>query len=378
MDFSMLDRHIANTYKRLAIPGCDIIIKQNHRIIFRKQYGYSDMDKETETRGDECYALYSCTKPMTVAGAMRLAEEGKIDLDAPVYDYLPFFKDCYILKDGKRKEPDAPITVKHLLTMTAGFDYDFDKPSFNGLFGGRLTVSSLDFAKAAVREPLIFEPGERFQYSICLDILGAVIEAVSQMPFSEYMKKSIFEPLGMQNTYFAADVQPNVHITPIYKYQADGRKVVHAQNDYLSHPFSRFDGGGAGVISTAEDYSKFADAMANFGTAENGYRLLKPETVAEIKKEQLKSFTVNCDFTCAAGEGYGYGLGMRTLVSRENGQKSPLGEFGWDGAAGSYILMDTQNRLSIVFTTHLLNWPSLLGTYHAPIRDLTYECLFGQ
>lgn len=310
---------------------------------------------------------------MTVAGAMRLAEQGKLEFERPVYDYLPFFRECYLTDGKKRKKPSHPVTVKNLLTMTAGFDYDLDKAPLNELFGTHATVSNEELARAAVSAPLIFEPGERFQYSICLDILAAVIEKIAEMPFDEYQKKYIFEPLEMCDTGFAVREQPEIKAAPLYRYNSENRKTVPASEEYTSHPFFRFAGGGAGVISTAADYSKFAAAMG--GTGENGYKLLREETVRQISAEQLKSFTVNCDFTYAAGAGYGYGLGVRTLVSREDGQRSPLGEFGWDGAAGSYILMDTQNALSIVFTTQLLNWPSLIGTYHAPIRDLTYEGL---
>lgn len=375
MNFSEVDRYIRENYKKHNIPGCDIIIKQRDKILFREQYGYSDIENKIPTSANERYALYSCTKPMTVAGAMRLVEQGKLELERPVCDYLPFFRDCYLMRGGKKEKPLHPVTVKNLLTMTAGFDYNLEKSPIKELFDTHATVSNTEFARAAVSAPLIFEPGERFQYSICLDVLAAVIEEIAELPFNEYQQKVIFEPLEMYDTDFAVCEQPKINAAPLYRYNAENGQTVFASEEYASHPFFRLASGGAGVLSTASDYSKFAAAMAMGGTGENGYKLLKEETVKQISTEQLKSYTVNCDFTCAAGAGYGYGLGVRTLVNRDDGQKSPLGEFGWDGAAGSYILMDAENAISIVFTTQLLNWPSLLGTYHAPIRDLTYEGL---
>ncbi len=377
MSFEKLESYMKDRlYADGSIPGCDIIIKQGHKTLFRAQYGYADVQNKTVVDRDSQYCLYSCTKPVTVAGAMRLVEEGRLELDAPVSRYLSFFADVFLFVDGEKRAPRKAITVRDLFTMTAGFNYCFTTEPMKEFFarkGKRLPTTEL--ARAAVASPLEFEPGERFRYSMCHDLLGAVVEAVSDMPFGEYQKKVIFEPLGMERTGFLTMLEEPPTLPPLYGVDVATKEVVAEDRIYHHGLRTNYESGGAGLISTVEDYSRFADTMACGGMSADGYRLLKPETVALIHSEQLASFTVNSAFTCAAGPGYGYGLGVRTLVNKDNGQRSPLGEFGWDGAAGAYVLMDTKNKLSVFYATHLLRWPARLGTLHAPIRDLTYECL---
>ncbi|MBQ7346574.1 MAG: beta-lactamase family protein [Clostridia bacterium] len=359
-----------------GIPGCDVIIMQKHRELFRYHCGYSSLEERTPMTGKERYYLYSCTKPLTVAGAMRLVESGKLALDAPVSNYIPAFQNAYLIKDGKAVPPASPITVRHLFTMTAGFDYNLNREPIKKLLSqteGR--IPTVEFAKAALASPLASEPGQQFRYSICHDLLGAVIEAVAEMPFSEYQSRAIFEPLEMEHTGFLTSDKIDKSCSPLYIYNQQSNRVERTDDPYRAALHPAYESGGAGLISTVEDYIRFADAMANEGEGKNGYRLLRPETVKLIRSEQLKNFTINSDFTCAAGTGYGYGLGMRTLVSKADGQRSPLGEFGWDGAACSYVMMDAENGIAIFFATHLLSWPNLLGSAHAPIRDFTYEAL---
>lgn len=377
MKFDRLDSHIR---QRLAdnpdIPGFDLIIQQSHETLFRAGYGYSDLERKTPIAGDELYCMYSCTKPITVVSAMRLIEEGKLALDAPVSRYLPCFDTAYLFVNGEQKAPQIPITLRHLFTMTAGFTYDLNTAPIRALLeNGTGRIPTTEFAKAALATPLAFEPGDRYQYSICLDLLGAVVEAVSEMPFGEYQKKFIFDPLGMTHTGFLTTLPPSAQPAPLYLY----KKSLHTtQLHTMIHEFGlhrRFESGGAGLLSTVEDYAKFAATMAHSGISADGYRLLKPETIRLMTTEQLSCFARNSAFSCAAGPGYGYGLGVRTLISQEDGQRSPLGEFGWDGAAGSYVMIDTRNDLSIFFATHLRGWHDRFGALHAPIRDLVYECL---
>ena len=151
---------------------------------------------------------------------------------------------------------------------------------------------------------------------------------------------------------------------------------VVPRNTTLEYRLSNnYESGGAGLYSTLEEYSLFADAMSCGGVGLTGKRILRAETIDEMRKEQLSAFTVDTEFSCAAGAGYGYGLGVRTLIDKSLGQRSALGEFGWDGAAGSYIMMDPQNELSITFTMHVKKWPTLIGHAHSHIRDMTYDIL---
>lgn len=377
MNFDKLTEFLHDdAYTNMRIPGCDIAVTKGYEVLYRAQFGNADLEAQVPVNANSQYYLYSCTKPITVAGAMRLVEAGKIDLDAPAKYYLPELEKVFLEKDGVKRTPESTMTVKNLFTMTAGFNYNVGKAPIKQLFeSDKPSISVRDFVGAAVKSPLDFEPGARFQYSICHDILAGVVEAVSDMPFGDYQKKYIFEPLEMERTGFLSTLSTPPVTPPLYEVNAETREA-----DLLSHPYrhglhDKFQSGGAGLISTVEDYIKFSSTMACNGISKNGYRLLKPETIAMIKREQLKNFALNSNFSCAAGAGYGYGLGVRTLIDRSEGQRSPIGEFGWDGAAGSYVLIDTDNNVSIFFATHLCKWPSKIAGLHAKTRDLAYECM---
>lgn len=377
MNFDKLTNYLNDEiYATKRIPGCDIIITKGYDVVYRGQFGYADLENNNPVSTDSQYYLYSCTKPVTVTGAMRLVEAGKIDLNTPAEYYLPELKDVFLEADGVRRAPKSTMTVKNLFTMTAGFNYNLNNAPVKQLLeSDRDSISVRDFVGAAVQSPLDFEPGARFQYSICHDILAGVVEAVSDMPFGEYQKKYILDPLGMEKTGFLSTLSAPPVTPPLYAIN-----TTTLESDLLAHPYrhglhDKFQSGGAGLLSTVEDYSKFSSAMACGGVSKDGYRILKPETISMMKREQLKNFALDSTFSCAAGPGYGYGLGVRTRLERSEGQRVPLGEFGWDGAAGSYVLMDTDNNISIFFATHLCQWPSKVAGIHARIRDLVYECM---
>lgn len=376
MNFDKLTSYLQDElYAKSDIPGCDLAVTVGHDTVYRAQFGYADISAKTPVSADSQYYLFSCTKPITVTSAMRLVESGALDLEADAAKYLPCLADAFLLKDGVKCAPASAIKVKNLFTMTAGFNYNIGVAPIKELLSGEKNVSARDLAAAAVRSPLDFEPGERFKYSLCHDVLAGVVEAVTDMPFGDYLGKVIFEPLGMERTGFLNTLKGAPDVPPLYEVNA---KTLDAQ--LLSDPFRHglsdiYQSGGAGLVSCVEDYVKFSSAMACEGEAKGGYRILRPETVRLMRSEQLKNFALNDNFSCAAGAGYGYGLGVRTLISKEGGQRSPLGEFGWDGAAGSYVMIDTTNGVSIFYATHLCKWPSRLGTLHAPIRDLVYDCL---
>ena len=377
MNFEKLDAHLAQFHKdHPDVPGCDILVQQNHKVLFRAQYGLSDLQAGTPVNGDELYCLYSCSKPVTVAGVLRLVEAGKLELDAPASNYLSCFRDAYLLKDGQRVPPKKPITIRNLLTMTAGFTYNTETEPLKALFAkGTGRVPTTEYARALLASPLAFEPGSQFYYSLSHDLLGAVIEEVSDMPFGEYQRQNIFEPLGMTKTGFFTTLPADISPAPIYIYDSK-EKVTKPFPDFYDCGLSkRYESGGAGMLSTLEDYGRFAATMAHNGRSADGYTLLKPETIQMMKQEQLSAMMPTVNFGCTAGAGYGYALGVRTLIDRSYGQRSPLGEFGWDGAAGAYILMDTDNDLSISYGTHLRNWHGGFGSIHNPMRDLVYEAL---
>lgn len=376
-DFSPLTNYLNSLCKNNNFPGVSLVVSKEHNEVFSYHYGFTNNFDNIALNGDETYHLYSCSKPLTIAGCMRLYERGLLDLDAPVKDYIPEFSQAFLLDGDKKVKPTRDMTIKNLCTMTAGFNYQIlGKKPFDELLNTDKVLSALDFAKAAIKSPLVFSPGDKFQYSICLDILGGVAEVITGKRFDQFMQDEVFTPLEMNNTKFLTDVAIRSKCIIDDTFDCVTKKIHRNPNPFLIKNLSyRLPSGGAGIASTKKDYAIFADTMACGGTAKNGYQLLKPETIKLIHAEHLSSFSCDSEFTCPAGKGYGYGLGVRTLVSKDNGQKSPIGEFGWDGACGCYVLMDTTNKLSIFFATNLGNWVEAANCPHAPIRDLTYEIL---
>lgn len=375
MNFQPVIEYIENILREeKGVPGCDLQIMHEHEVLLRYHSGVSDYEGNTPISGDELYFMYSCTKPITCTAAMQLVEKGIIGLDDPVSKYLPAFKDVFLIKDDKKVAPNRTMTVRHLFTMSAGFDYNWQTAPIAEVLAANPNAGTSDIVNALALSPLHFEPGENFLYSLCHDVLAAVIEAACGMRFSQYLKKHIFEPLGMTHTGFTIPAEEMHHLTAQYEcYEPNKIRPCPMKNVFQLT--DAYESGGAGLYSTVDDYSLFADAMANGGVSKSGKQILKPETIDLMRTEQLHTYAMNPAFGCAAGPGYGYGLGVRTLIDKSDGQRSSLGEFGWDGAAGSYVMIDPAQKLSIFFAMHVKGWPNLIGCGHAPIRDLTYEVL---
>ncbi|MGI5877887.1 MAG: serine hydrolase domain-containing protein [Christensenellales bacterium] len=374
-NFDRVERYLKDYFiDELGIPCCGLVVRRAHETVFRAFYGYSDGARRIPSSGDTLYFLYSCSKPITVAAAMRLVEEGALGLDFPVHQYLPEFRGVYLLRDGQRIRPRTVMTVRHLFTMSAGFNYELDREPLRALLrknGGHATTREI--VAALVESPLCFEPGERYQYSLCHDVLAAVVEAASGERFSDFLRRVIFEPLGMKNTSMRHAGDP-VTLAAQYCYNADERNMREAPptNQFALSP--EYESGGAGIVSSADDYSLFVDAMANGGVGLSGARILSAETIDIMRTEQLSRVASVQNFSSAGGPGYGYGLGVRTLISRDCGRRNALGSFGWDGAAGSYMLADPENRLSIAYTMHVRGWTALIGD-HAALCNRIYEAL---
>lgn len=374
MNFDAIGRYMEDVIcGEHGLPGCDLTVMRNHETLYRHTCGYSDREAKIPTDPKALYYMYSCTKPMTVTAAMRLVEDGRLGLDDPVSRYLPEYANLTV-QDGDTLRPAArAMTVRHLFTMTGGLTYTLYTPDVEELRqkSGNL-ASTREIVSLFATRPLSFDPGERYQYSLCHDVLAAVIAEAAGMPFADYMQKMIFDPLGMENSFFFENEEIRTRIAPQYR-AVDG-KAVPTEKKNVYHITARYESGGAGLISSLEDYIKFADTLASGGKTADGYHLLSKESVDLLRTEQLTKFTKDSTFSCGAGEGYGYALGVRTRTSLDTGRGS-LGEFGWDGAAGSYVLIDPKEKLSVFFASHLLNWPNMIWGDNAALRDLTYEAL---
>lgn len=363
-------------------PGIDMCIYREHKPIFRYQTGYSDIENQTAVNPDAQYYLFSCTKPITCVAALQLVERGELILTEDLSNYLPEFKDILVKENDENGnlrfvKPKTPIQIRDLFTMTAGFNYDVETESFKETIeytNGKCPTREM--IKAMSKTPLDFHPGEKYQYSLCHDVLGAVIEVISGKTLGRYLYDNIFDPCEMKNTGFDITEDIKANMPPMYKYKGIGKFIkVKTHNHLIFGEDSEYESGGAGLISSVDDYMKFADAMANGGVAANGNRILSKKMIDVMRSPFVKNEMFNVDIK--RREGYAYGLGVRTFQHSEiGGQLSNIGEFGWDGAASSYVLIDPSEKLSVFCGESLLN-----GNNHdAPTRfvNMLYTMLSNE
>ena len=357
-----------------GIPGADMLVMQNHRPLYRHRSGWRDREAQEPMRGDELFFLYSCSKVATVTAAMQLLEKGKFLLTDPLYEYMPEWRDALVRDaDGGAHRAQNPVLVRHLFSMTAGLDYEMDSAAIRRVreeTAGACPTRAI--ARAISEKPLCFEPGAHWQYSLCHDVLAALVEVVSGEKFSDYVTGHIFQPLGMTRTRYHLQPGMEKDLAAQYRYNDEARcaeRISH-ENSYEFGP--EYDSGGAGVISCVDDYIRLADALACGGVGATGERILSSAAIDLLRANQLGETQLR-DFNWVQMCGYGYGLGVRTAIDRAAGLLCPLGEFGWGGAAGAYFSSDPQNRISIFYAQHMLN--NKEPYVHPRLRNLVYSCL---
>lgn len=375
MDFSAVREYMDKLHSEKNVPGCDVMVYYKGEPVFRYQAGWADDEKTVPVSEDTLYLLYSCTKPITTVAALQLVEQGKMALDTPVMELIPAFADAYVIEDGERVVVGPTMTVKHLLTMSAGFNYNVQMPSIMALRQANPDATTREMVEAFIKEPLSFRPGDHFDYSLCMDVLAAVIEAASGMTFGAYLQANIFDPLGMTDVGFFPTEEQQSRLIEQYACNSEKGLIKISKDIGAFLMSSRYESGGAGLFASNEALGKFVGAIANGGVAADGTRILGEEMVALLQQNQLNGFLKNPGFGCGAGPNYGYSFGMRTLLNQNGGERSHVGEFGWDGAAGAYVAMDPDAKVGIAYCQQIIGWPVFYNGIHAPLRDLIYEAI---
>lgn len=379
MNFQKLKDFIASMPSR-GFPACDLSIAKDGKEIFRATSGFSDAAGKKPVTSEDMYWVFSISKIATCIAAMRLVEEGKLSLDDPVGKYLPAYAALTVKDaDGSVRAARTSMTVLHLFTMTGGLDYDAEKGTLKAFRASHPHMTTREFVDELARQPLNFDPGTHYAYSLCHDVLGAVVEAVSGMRFADYMQKHLFDPLGMKDTHYHLPEEKRSRLSAVYHFCHGTYQSVHLP-DYTipSYRYSDcFDSGGAGLATTVNDYMKLLSALACGGTSPEGYRVLRPETVAMLGRGFL-SDAVRADFMPTRLYGYSWGLcGRVHLEPHLSMARSPVGEFGWDGAAASFAMVDATNRVSLFFATEVLGCDYAYHAIHPLLRDLAYEGMEG-
>ena len=338
--------------------------------------GTQGLGEKTPVNIDTLWRVYSMTKPITGMAAMILVGEGKMKLDQPISEFLPEFANMTVLTDPEKSMDAVPaknqITVRHLLTHTAGLGYSIITKGpllqaylDNGITPGIVsrfpipgqptstpTPDLKTFSERLAKLPLVAEPGTKWSYSISLDLLGRVIEVASGMDFEAFLKTRIFDPLKMNSSYFQVPKSETPRLVSNY---APVNGILFpidpaATSIYLDKPAFAF--GGAGVVCSARDYDRFLNMLANYGELD-GVRIMSPKTAALAMSDLLPS-GVSTDGTFA--EGAGFGAGGRV------GKGANEGVYGWGGAAGTVAFVDPKRKLRAICMAQYM--PSNVYPFH--------------
>ena len=367
-DFPAIKALLDGYVEAKKLPGLVCAIKYKDDPVRFISAGTIAFDSEAKAGPKSLYRVYSMTKPITGLAVMKLIEEGKLGLDQPLGDIVPEMKSLQVLTDPKTMavEPAKPITIRHLLTHTAGLSYSIMRNPVSALYikngvvpggRGREKEPGADLAPARTLEdlvtrlgklPLAFQPGARWDYSVAFDVLGLVIQRVSKQPFSDYLHDKFFKPLKMNDTDFVVDHQKADRLVSVYAVK-DGKPVV--VEDRKGSPFLRdrdLPSGGGGLISTAHDYIRWTTMLTNEGVLD-GVRVVKAETVRKAASNLLPEGAV---FGGAFGTGGAFGAGVSIVTTQKPGMEPP-GSYGWFGIAGTQEWVDPVNKVSVVLMLQL-------------------------
>ena len=381
-----MDNLIRKEVEEGRVKGASALVVHKGKEIYHNAFGLADAERGIPMQRDTIIRLYSMTKPVTAAATMILVERGELDLWDPISQYLPSYKNQTVWSEA---EGEVPVvrenTIFDLLNMTSGIVY----PDENTEPGRRMKAVVDDFverrkqgewidtrayADAIAKVPLMFQPGEKWMYGFSADILGAVIEVVSGMKYSEFLQKELFEPLEMVDTGFFVPKEKEHRWAQYYDWLPDGSFEPHATNHLGEYcgPDVAFESGGAGLVSTLDDYLHFATMMVQKGEYK-GKRILGRKTVEFMTTNHLSADQLR-DYIWYSTTGHGYSCLMRILTNQgQAGTNASLGEFGWDGWTGNYVTMNCEEEL--VFLYFIQRCGAGMTPVVRKLRTATYAAL---
>ena len=332
------------------LPGFLTVVAKNGRIVHFHPQGMRDVDAQKPVEADTIFRIYSMSKPITSVAVMILYDEGKLRLDDPVEKYIPAFKELKVFNKEQTEMHDAQnkMTIQHLLTHSSGLTYGWGNKPVDKLYGELKIFQKgsglADMVEKLAKIPLVFEPGERWNYGVSTDVLGYLVEVVSEMPFEQFLQTRIFQPLGMNDTAFSVPKAKVERFAALYRPTEEGglrraRNVPLATDDLTFFP-----SGGGGLVSTAADYLRFCQMLLNGGEL-SGARILKSDTVELIRYPHLQY-----------GKDGAFGLGFHVVTRKDTEKdKRSTGSYSWGGAAATTFWIDPENELVGILMTQLLN-----------------------
>ncbi len=376
-----IDSIIIQSIENKWIAGATGFIARDGKIIYNRAFGVSDIENRTPMQTDAIFRIASQTKAIVSIGLMMLFEEGKFLLDDPVSKYIPEFANPQVIEKYNPADTTfttmpakREITIRDLFTHTSGIDYaGIGSPMMNavyskaGIMGGfgndRITIG--EDIRILGKQPLVHQPGEKFTYGLNVDVIGYLIEILSGQKLDQYLKTRIFDPLGMEDSWFYLPEEKHSRLVQVNTEDAN-RNVIPMPQEYVNYPLTKgtYFSGGAGLSSTTKDYATFLQMLLNMGEY-NGKRLLASRTVELITSNQIGDLNVGKDK---------FGLGFE--ITTEDGQAVlgiSEGSFAWGGYFGTTYWADPEERL--VCLLFMQQSPLSRGEIQNKFKAMVYQAL---
>ncbi len=376
-----VDAYLQQQVDSNRIAGAVGLVLRDGKVVYENAAGWADKESRRRMTTDAMFRIASQTKALTSIAIMMLFEEGKIALDDPVSRFIPAYARTTVMVNGQAVPASRPITIRDLLTHTAGISYGTDsalaslyrEKGLGPAAGWGWYTADKDEPVCTTMErlaslPFARQPGEAFVYGYNTDVLGCVVEKASGVALDEFIRRRITEPLRMTDTYFFVPTAKRERLVAVYASDAENHAArapdgARGQGHYVDGPRQSFSG-GAGLVSTARDYGRLMQMLLNRGELD-GVRILSPQTVALM--------TTNQTGTLFSSDGQGFGLGFSTLdrMGADNTLFS-VGSFGWGGAYGSQYRVDPKQGIVVVF---MLNQLPNRSDVAAKFPTLVYQAL---
>ncbi len=378
-----IDRLLSDLVAEGSVPGLSVLIYENGKETYFGATGYSDIENKTILKRADVGRYYSMTKPIIGVAMMMLYEDGKFELDDPLSKYLPEYSNMMVYggenEDGSMKLVPAaqPITIRDLMRHTSGFTYGFIPTPIDKMYAQNRVLDfdqNLDkFSKKLATMPLLYQPGTQFNYSVSTDVQGRLIELFSGQKLGDYLETNIFKPLGMTHTGFSVKAKDRAKFGAVYGRDETG--LVRLQDGHpklplgmdVDRPFLEyvsFESGGSGLVSTIDDYAKFALMLQ----ADDG-SLIKPSSLALMTKDQLGDLPKG-----HLGDGISFGLNfaIKTSPQSTGDYAVPKGTFYWGGMAGTAFFIDDKTDLTLIM--HI----QVFSHGQANVRERMAEAVYGK
>jgi len=370
------------------IAGCQVLVSRHGQPAYFRSFGHMDRERQKPMASDTIFRIYSMSKPITSVALMTLFEQGRFQLNDPVHRYIPEWRDHKVWVSGdademELKTPERPMTMRHVLSHTGGLTYGGTNHPVDKVYR-RLGVNRdrsetlRTFIEKLAQVPLRYEPGDAWLYSLSTDVCGYLVEAISGMPFDQYLQETIFDPLGMADTSFWVRPEKLPRFAANYQRQPDkSLKLIDdpERSTYLQDP-SFFSGGG-GLTSTTADYLRFCEMLRQGGELD-GVRILGPRTLDLMTRNHLaegKDLTRMAigAFSETANEGVGFGLGFAVTLDEVDAGTLGEGDFYWGGAASTIFWVDPLEDMSVIFMTQLM--PSATFNFRGQLKSIIYSSI---